>query len=190
MVFFHFSSEQKYFNPRSPCGERPYVNKNDEWSGIISIHAPRVGSDRDRFAPFSVNLDISIHAPRVGSDQHHSQISAAMIYFNPRSPCGERLATTENAYGGYYISIHAPRVGSDAILGHGAEQTIISIHAPRVGSDPCTGAGTRTVRYFNPRSPCGERLSLPFASRVSYHFNPRSPCGERLGCPTSPRRVL
>ena len=36
-------------------------------------------------------------------------------------------------------------------------------------------------RYFNPRSPCGERLVLIALSNASINFNPRSPCGERLG---------
>ena len=56
----------------------------------------------------------------------------------------------------------------------------ISIHAPRVGSDyldyPLGGGD----EYFNPRSPCGERLVV--ATRMdgsTEHFNPRSPCGER-----------
>ena len=78
---------------------------------IISIHAPRTGSDRLVRQPF-FNARISIHAPRTGSDDayerrvhfkaisihaprtgsdgavkgHHGQ----RIYFNPRSPHGER----------------------------------------------------------------------------------------------------
>ena len=35
----------RYFNPRSPCGERPYATYNAYKNRIISIHAPRVGSD-------------------------------------------------------------------------------------------------------------------------------------------------
>ena len=36
--------------------------------------------------------------------------------------------------------------------------TQISIHAPRVGSDPRTPGKFYPTPYFNPRSPCGERL--------------------------------
>ena len=38
------------------------------------------------------------------------------------------------------------------------------------------------VRYFYPRSPCGERLdgSKSSIAEVSVDFYPRSPCGERL----------
>ena len=36
--------------------------------GVISIHAPRTGSDLQHGVPKS-SLSISIHAPRTGSDQ-------------------------------------------------------------------------------------------------------------------------
>ena len=62
----------------------------DSIEGIISIHAPRVGSDELPFAVLG-ERGISIHAPRVGSD-----------YIN------QICDYTETA-----ISIHAPRVGSD-----------------------------------------------------------------------------
>ena len=36
--------------------------------------------------------------------------------------------------------------------------TLISIHAPHAGSDHKAGNNTNKELYFNPRSPCGERL--------------------------------
>ena len=59
---------------------------------LISIHAPRTGSDRCR-AVRKVGYLISIHAPRTGSDRDWKRGAE-----NP-----ER------------ISIHAPRTGSDDI---------------------------------------------------------------------------
>ena len=78
----------------------------------ISIHAPRVGSDSPRLLRFGtyqifqstlpvwgatakmakpiVQSRISIHAPRVGSDCEWISVASATLYFNPRSPCGER----------------------------------------------------------------------------------------------------
>ena len=35
--------------------------------------------------------DISIHAPHAGSDRPFLYLNCAFVYFNPRSPCGERL---------------------------------------------------------------------------------------------------
>ena len=59
-------------------------------AALISIHAPRVGSDTTAFNSFKTEV-ISIHAPRVGSDNSIQ-----------RSVRKDAL-----------ISIHAPRVGSD-----------------------------------------------------------------------------
>ena len=102
---------------------------------------------------------ISIHAPRVGSDRLPQTWHCPTTDFNPRSPCGERLQAPEIIRRTLYISIHAPRVGSDAtptsiksipqtyfnprspcgerLDGHGSihVKALISIHAPRVGSD-------------------------------------------------------
>ena len=64
----------------------------------------------------------------------------------------------------------------------------ISIHAPHAGSDPTVFRGLACTRHFNPRSPCGERLSdLGRRIKMLLDFNPRSPCGERpLIFPTIP----
>ena len=61
------------------------------------------------------NLDkiISIHAPRVGSDIGRLDQALNGQNFNPRSPCGERPVKVAERYTQANISIHAPRVGSD-----------------------------------------------------------------------------
>ena len=78
---------------------------------------------------------------------------------------------------------------------------LISIHAPHAGSDLKKAFKSEYARYFNPRSPCGERLgydeikaitkrfqsTLPMRgattaldlTMMQTDFNPRSPCGER-----------
>ena len=56
------------FNPRSPRGERRFINGFFSIDGSISIHAPRGGSDTDNVLSLLPLLD-----------------------FNPRSPRGERL---------------------------------------------------------------------------------------------------
>ena len=82
---------------------------------MISIHAPRVGSDEcklvvaRRILRFQSTLPawgatalrqspttvtgISIHAPRVGSDMDIDDDDEDPYDFNPRSPRGERLVT-------------------------------------------------------------------------------------------------
>ena len=102
---------------------------------VISIHAPREGSDQGVHDFFCRARQISIHAPREGSDPRHRQ-----------------------AAGGEPISIHAPREGSD---GPGPQfrplLSPISIHAPREGSDWPAGRVVTCPTYFYPRSPRGER---------------------------------
>ena len=83
---------------------------------MISIHAPRVGSDRLGRRLLGLGFGISIHAPRVGSDRACRPEGSAPAYFNPRSPCGERPAASMTAFFTSAISIHAPRVGSDMPL--------------------------------------------------------------------------
>ena len=65
---------------------------------MISIHAPREGSDHFDMAD-NPALSISIHAPREGSDYFLCVISAALS-----------------------ISIHAPREGSDKVSGGSEHQ--------------------------------------------------------------------
>ena len=100
---------------------------------------------------------ISTHAPRTGSD------------------------TARQKNGGLKdISTHAPRTGSDAPLSCESPRVLISTHAPRTGSDNPAEHLQAEFRYFNPRSPHGERLKWQAAyQKCPRNFNPRSPHGER-----------
>ena len=78
--------------------------------------------------------------------------------FNPRAPCGARLASV--------------LLFSECLL--------ISTHAPLAGRD-YYGLVRRYVFYhFNPRAPCGARLTNSISSQQTGNFNPRAPCGARL----------
>ena len=193
----------RYFNPRSPHGERPSSAPSTAPESSISIHAPRTGSDEDKYVMQAMHY-ISIHAPRTGSDlyvgSHSAAYSAfqstlpargatgirsmvifAASHFNPRSPHGERPVSLCTASRSPAISIHAPRTGSDAAdLCCGFIRHAISIHAPRTGSDVVRVRGT-VVRIFQSTLPArgatGIRSMVIFAAS---HFNPRSPHGERL----------
>ena len=126
---------------------------------------------------------ISIHAPLAGSDRQQQQHDQHRAYFNPRSPCGERLERLYHHEVDVEISIHAPLAGSDDVLP--CEQTVsigISIHAPLAGSDLILNDTLDGHIHFNPRSPCGERPPFyPTHATIMGYFNPRSPCGERPG---------
>ena len=189
-----------YFNPRSPCGERPLGQSL--WPGEVHFNPRSPCGERRRWCcrqhsltSFQSTLpvwgatalrahrfravQISIHAPRVGSDRRWPPSLCVLRDFNPRSPCGERqgkrhpiklycvFQSTLPVWGAtplhrfwisfIVISIHAPRVGSDRMGGLRYADRQISIHAPRVGSDMARLQSKRRKKYFNPRSPCGER---------------------------------
>ena len=170
---------------------------------------------------------ISIHAPRTGSDPPRGTNEAAEWHFNPRSPHGERpLGRRERPKTATKFQSTLPARGATCSRGSKLRSIAdISIHAPRTGSDEAHKKRAHRAKYFNPRSPHGERLdretavwfspqfqstlpargataakcgwnsTSPFQStlpargatkptatlwRVSHrHFNPRSPHGER-----------
>ena len=123
---------------------------------VISIHAPRVGSDHT-YIRYPALPRISIHAPRVGSDRRFPSQRRYNSDFNPRSPCGERLYTSPGSVIGLRFQSTLPVWGATRFVllnlkkmlfqstlpvwGATGGQTIrpagdrISIHAPRVGSD-------------------------------------------------------
>ena len=84
------SKMEKYFYPRSPCGERP---------GRVQLQTPA--------------FYISIHALLAESDTRRAACLRGMRNFYPRSPCGERLYTDLNSAYGALISIHALLAESD-----------------------------------------------------------------------------
>ena len=66
--------------------------------------------------------------------------------------------------------------------------TLISTHAPRVGSDPASKTSISPIRYFNSRSPCGERLlagNMPASAHIISTHAPRvgSDTGQVFGGP-------
>ena len=145
-----------YFNPRSPCGERPFVG---------TVVAPSVA--------------ISIHAPRVGSDNTSTTRGGSGRNFNPRSPCGERPPGTEYMGMTRVFQSTLPVWGATHQSEQKAGYRSISIHAPRVGSDSLMPILATFCTDFNPRSPCGERRDPSGEQADNWYFNPRSPCGER-----------
>ena len=153
--------------------------------------------------PLVVGVGISIHAPRVGSDSGTRPWSGPRCYFNPRSPCGERLLHFPNiAFRMEYFNPRSP-------CGERHTKRFAICNWRRFQSTlPVWGATSVPVCYatytghFNPRSPCGERHRLPFHRLSTFpfqstlpvwgatsrpcsatspwtNFNPRSPCGER-----------
>ena len=171
--------------------------------GLISIHAPRMGSDQHVLEGVVHHAFISIHAPRMGSDILARSHRLTIRYFNPRSPGGERPGSAPERLRELQISIHAPRVGSDK-TGDFAEYGPQTFQSTLPGWGATTsGTLNGTVTLFQSTLPgwgatkeTAEALGMSqFQSTLpgwgatvrgdrgrvpDCHFNPRSPGGERL----------
>ena len=119
------------FYPRSPRGERRY----GRWL-------------------FAVRRVISIHAPREGSDSGGHQDSKLRRYFYPRSPRGERPSTFLKIcipFSHFYP--RSPRGERRLGTVHGAAEADFYPRSPR-GERPPAGPDTFSCpRNFYPRSP-------------------------------------
>ena len=105
---------ERYFYPRSPCGER---------QNVANCRHVRGGQ-------------ISIHALLAESDAKADRIRALFGYFYPRSPCGERRSGRPETRLLCAISIHALLAESDlSAAAMRAKCVRISIHALLAESD-------------------------------------------------------
>ena len=130
------SAKEYKFQSTLPAGGATYEVFTALCKLLISIHAPRGGSDFNLTNKQAKVLDISIHAPRGGSD--FMAICALVISFIFQSTLPAGGATSS---------------GTRCV-----PLVCISIHAPRGGSDWAGRRCRRSGLYFNPRSPRGERL--------------------------------
>ena len=94
--------------------------------------------------------------PLAGSDIQMALSRAVTTYFNPRSPCGERLGWSPQPIPMPHFNPRSP-----------------------CGERRCRSSRSDPRSNFNPRSPCGERPGRSRFCRFSHNFNPCSPCGER-----------
>ena len=169
---------------------------------LISIHAPRVGSDRQRGLPRDPP-HISIHAPRVGSDSTPAPFMPGVWIFQSTLPVwGTTGAAPPDLSSTGLFQSTLPVWGATQLQVVGRVLGVISIHAPRVGSDvlprstelgdtlfqstlPVWGATAveRTIRTDEAISIHAPRVGSDRADSrfqpARNNFNPRSPCGER-----------
>lgn len=119
------------FNPRFPYGKRrTFVFLRDRI--IISIHAPRVGSDSGFRRRTQTTANFNPRS-RVGSDLGHPVTPLLLLYFNPRPRMGsDPNYTTGGTF--WCIFQSTPRMGSDFDGRHQRFSEVISIHAPAWGA--------------------------------------------------------
>ena len=125
--------------------------------------------------------NISIHALLAESDSHTFNLTRFQCYFYPRSPCGERLASSVVLSNTIKISIHALLAESDGVCNQKPPQArkFLSTLSLRRATGIITTFAI-IAGHFYPRSPCGERRCQRGPGVPDLDFYPRSPCGERL----------
>ena len=180
------------FNPRAPCGTRLLLFFVGRKLGVVSIHAPRAGRDRqnchshngdNKFQSTRPVRDatiqnrrqtfkhsVSIHAPRAGRDLDRMPCISISQAFQSTRPVRDATILAAN-------SVYTKDV---------------SIHAPRAGRDPNKNRLPASQYCFNPRAPCGTRhanlsdadLSNAFQStrpvRDATNYSQRHSASERV----------
>ena len=191
-----------YFNPRPPCGGRH--KRYNYYTPLSRFQStPPVWGATYTKEYIQRCKEISIHAPRVGGDLLRQGLGL-LVAFQSTPPVWGATVPIGVVLSLFTISIHAPRVGGDLLLATRARRRLrefqstppvwgatvcgdcqlpndyISIHAPRVGGDIRHRVAILRRDDFNPRPPCGGRLTVPLVSTAPItDFNPRPPCGGR-----------
>ena len=149
-----FRAAMYYFNPRSPCGERrPKTELSPIWT-LFQSTLPVRGATGSRAWHWPPDND-----------------------FNPRSPCGERQMALSYKGMSQAISIHAPRAGSDTYYFFVPNRLVwISIHAPRAGSDgKSAGHHTGPPQFQSTLPVRGATIHWGSPSFVSFSFQSTLP---------------
>ena len=172
---------QSYFNPHSPCGERLVERHRFSAILIISIHTPLAGSDpSDLMASASTSLfqstlplrgatdaprtdprdsRISIHTPLAGSDALAQVLLPAGVSFQSTLPLRGATFVSRCLRVVSDISIHTPLAGSDDNSKKTAKPSLtFQSTLPLRGATSSSNSCSVRFDYFNPHSPCGERL--------------------------------
>ena len=146
------------FNPRSPWGERQNGLRQYRHRKNFNPRSPW-GSDVC-FPRCDQSIVISIHAPRGGSDQFRLAYVTQCFLFQSTLPVGGATTVGWPIDGDATISIHAPRGGSDIVfLLPSLVKNIFQSTLPVGGATVKDLIKSAWTSYFNPRSPWGERLS-------------------------------
>ena len=132
-------------------------------------------------------LMISIHAPRVGSDSITHTALQQGHRFQSTLPVWGATIVVVRCYVVTCISIHAPRVGSDPMYRRCPSQDSRRFQStlPVWGATRSSTAAVPSASDFNPRSPCGERHVMPYYPEERAVFQSTLPVwgATCLGCP-------
>ena len=162
-------SRVRSFNPRTPCGVRLKSSTGEQpGNEFQSTHSLRSATET---AALTVgDAIVSIHALLAECDSLNDTQIRYMLSFNPRTPCGVRLASVWPCIvRTQFQSTHSLRSATTGkALYCGGES--VSIHALLAECDLASCAGRRETGSFNPRTPCGVRPKSSRAGATSQGF--------------------
>ena len=155
----YFIVASLHFNPRAPCGARPRGDHGAAGEPGISTHAPLAGRDNTVCRCNGKVIGISTHAPLAGRDVELYDVARVQVGISTHAPLAGRDDLRSATLSVTYISTHAPLAGRDCLNGTLLLSFRISTHAPLAGRDQGGPPMAKKNRHFNPRAPCGARLS-------------------------------
>ena len=171
------------FNPRSPWGERLAIGRCKHSLQTFQSTLPVGGATTGSVAGRK-KLVISIHAPRGGSDQPQRFLCISYKDFNPRSPWGERLGRSSSRGRQSNFNPRSPWGERQPEVTDFAPTSPFQSTLPVGGATGITSPALKDV-VFQSTLPVGGATWFYQSLGISFfYFNPRSPWGERQlrGC--------
>ena len=120
-------------------------------------------------------IDFNPRAPCGARPSTRAESAVIIFNFNPRAPCGARRYSANHASSCALFQSTRPVWGATSISVCTNCVIIISIHAPRVGRDRSRRIHLRSEQYFNPRAPCGARLTFGDEAQLRSQFQSTRP---------------
>ena len=125
----------------------------------ISIHAPLAGRDLSPASRPDISIEFQSTRPLRGATFSLTPLGVFSLNFNPRAPCGARRISSQMNTTPAEFQSTRPLRGATLQGSATTVRVLISIHAPLAGRDLSKNHLRFKEVNFNPRAPCGARLS-------------------------------
>ena len=175
------------FNPRAPCGARRYFGFIINLQFRFQPTRPLRGATVHRVVVLAVRL-ISTHEPLAGRDgSPRRRLPRRPVHFNPRAPCGARPSSFGSRITSPEFQPTRPLRGATQLLPNLPGRAGISTHAPLAGRDFVSVQMWYPLKEFQPTRPLRGATCKTVQRLLNWtqNFNPRAPCGARLAALTS-----
>ena len=140
------------FNPRAPCGARPFL-VGDVFPFMIFQPTRPLRGATSCVVTFSLRLTISTHAPLAGRDSRSIWLSQAARRFQPTRPLR----------------------GATCAFGNNDNAVPFQPTSPLRGATNCVKFIEASCKNFNPRAPCGARRFRNGLTPSPFPFQPTRP---------------